>query len=349
MSTKTSRPCRANNPKICPHHGTPVELNQATVLQSKIQAVLATPDEVNPRLLASSQLIDNAATSSLKWEGEQPTWWAEYKRDSENHELVPTTAELIDIIDSPEGKLAVVWQNESQREMDSGISLGSGYGTRICYFKSVETGKTLGFVNMAYMDKDSVERTFGNDEMTPYRWNSRYGGTRYPFERENQTYGDRDLKDEALKEQRRKVWVVAARDARRTIRDADGDYVSYYNINESHIPDDATVEKDLKEFAAPIKKEMRNAKNYYSTPYVDYSEVEKPLKGQGYGTALYVYTARMLAKEGKVLRGSGLQSDDAQKIWGRFKEKFPNNVSSINQNYKGQKSQAPIFDFREKG
>lgn len=348
MSTKTSRPCRANNPKICPHHGTPVELNQATVLQSKIQAVLATQDKLSPKLLTSSQLIDNAGTSPLVWEGEKPAWWDKYEEEANNHEFVPTQVELVDVIDSSQGKLAVIWNHESQRKMDLGVSLGSGYGTRICYFKSVETGKTMGYMVMAYMDKDTVARSFGNDEMTPYRWSSRYDGTNYGFEHEEHAYGDRDLKGEALLEQRQKIWVRVASKLNRSFYDADGKYIPSYNLNASNMPDEATIAKDLKEFAAPIKKNMLAARNNFKIPYVDYSNVDDSLMGKGYGTALYVYSARMLAKEDKALRGSGIQSDEAQKLWGRFKEKFPNNLKTINRSYKGNKSTSPILDFRTK-
>jgi GNAT superfamily N-acetyltransferase len=347
MAIQTLRPCTSDYPDKCRYHGDAAKLKQANVLENKIQALLSEPDKSasTPQSL-QGKLINQAAISSLEWKGEQPVWWAEYHETAKANEFAPSNAKIIDVIDSPQGKLAVVWQDESQgANIDANLS--SGYGSRSCYFKSVETGETVGRVDMAYIDKASMERTFGNDEMTPYRYQSRYSGTTYPFNDDNYVYEDRNYGGEALLEQRRSVWVEAAKGSGKTIYDSNGKYVAYYNIDESHVPDDATVEKDLDEFSVPIKKAMNAARKFHAKPFVSYSEVDDSLKGQGYGSALYVYTARMLAKEGKVLRGSGLQTNEAKKVWERFKEKFPSNVSIVTRTYKGNKHVSPILDFRK--
>jgi len=347
MATKTSRPCTSDHPETCRYHGAQNKINQISTLQDKIASIFTTPAIIAEQPTAST-IINRAVNSPLDYKGEKPKWWNSYSQESENHKLAPSKAVLVDIINNPDGPIAVVWQYESQRSNDLGSSLGSGYGTRICYFKDVETGEDLGHLTTTFMDDTTLERSFGDDELTPFRYQDRYSGTSYGFNYDEYIYGDRDLTGEALLQKKREIWVVEAKKTRMGITDSNGEYVASYNINISHAPDDKTVAKDLKVHAKRIKKEMTSMRDFYAVPYVDYSSVEEPLKGKGYGTAMYVYTSRMLAQENRVLRASGLQTDYAQNVWARFKEKFPKNIDSIELVYRGEKRSERILDFRKK-
>lgn len=291
-----------------------------------------------------------AAESSLKYAGTPPAWWKQYQEDAMNDKSLPVTPELLDVIDTPAGPVAVVWQDESHDSGDKGVTLGSGMNLAVCYFKSVDTGETLGYLKLCSVDKASTERSFGKDEFTPFRWASRFRGSSYPFndgmESEAGVYGERNLTGDALIQKRREVWLAFSKDTKASVTDAEGNYVSYYNLGAEHVPDDKTVAKDMKVFYKNMSKTMKDRNAYYATPFVDFSRVEDPLKGKGFGAALYVYGARKLGQQGKVLRGSGLQSDEAQSLWGRFTKHFPHNVSSIKLASSGEPTIAPILDFR---
>lgn len=151
---------------------------------------------------------------------------------------------------------------------------------------------------------------------------------------------------EALLAKRREIWVDVQRNMGSGVQTAAGEHVEARNVTAEHVPDKAAVVKDLKKFATVVKKEMANKKVYFKTPYVDHSRVKDSLKGKGFGAALYVYGAKKLGEQGKVLRSSGIQSDDAQALWGRFAKKFPKNHASIMLNYMGEKSKAFVLDFR---
>lgn len=341
--------CQAKDPAKCRYHTT---LYEAPAFSEQAKSLydhyLATKD--TPAGFTLPKSISNIAVeSSLNYEGVQPKWWKEYQDAAASDEQLPAKAELIDVIDSPVGKLAVVWQDESHEEMDRDLTLDSGMGVNICYYKSFETGETLGFVKMTSMDDKSIKKSFGDDEFTSFRWEDRFSGRSYGFRRDGdmKTTKDRVISEEESTEIRRKIWVSSTKSQKRGITDSNGEYVAYYDITEEHLPDDKTVTKDLKAYKQKMKKDIDNMRAYYSTPYVDYSEVNKNLKGKGFGAALYIYTARKLGENGKVLRGSGIQTDNAQSLWGNFAKRFPNNTSTIELDYKGEKGSSPILDFRK--
>jgi hypothetical protein len=347
MVTKSK--CQAKDPAKCRYHTTRYNaLAQPQPSKSLYDHYLATKDTAAGFTLPKN-ISSIAADSSLNYEGTQPKWWKGYQEKAAADEKLPAKAELIDVIDSPAGKLAVVWQNESHQKGDRGLTMDSGIGINVCYYKSFETGETLGYVKMAYMDDRTVKMSFGDDEFTPFRWEDRYSGSSYGFRYspEMKTSKDRVISKEEAIELRRKVWVAAIKASDMGIKTADGKYVASYNINESHLPDDKTVAKDLKKYAKEMQKTIDIKREYYKTPYVDYSQVNDKLKGKGFGAALYVYTARKLGEQGKVLRGSGIQSDDAQSLWGKFAKRFPNNVSNIELESRSGKTISPILDFRK--
>lgn len=347
--------CRAKDPANCSYPGhkslhAPVQSHIKDMRQFFGEA-LPSPKTISSLSHKPASLTQHAAKTSLTWKGDKPSWWNKFYEESASNPHLPSQPELLDVIDSPAGKLAVVWQPESQDKADDGMTITSGIGVSACYYKSIETGRTLGYIKMASMTEETVEKAFGNDEFTPYRWSSRFSGSNFGFRAKAslmQPYGERDLTGDELIQKRREVWVHAQQNLGAGLKTEDGGYVSSINVTQKNLPDDATVQKDLKKFARVINKQIKFKKEYYKTPYVDFSRVEEPLKGKGFGSALYVYTARRLAQNDQVLRGSGIQSDDAMRTWENFRKNLKGKVSSIELNYNGDKSISPVLDFRIK-
>lgn len=330
--------CRAKDISKCPYHG-------AVTAEGMYQSFIR---EQMGRNSSTSIPITAALKSSLAWKGEIPTWWDAYKNQTMNDAELPNTPELLDVIDSPEGKLAVVWQKNSQESQDRNMTLESGMNVNICYFKSFETGEKVGYIKLSAMNDEAMEHSFGKDEFSPFRYQARYSGKRYHFYERN---GDRNLTGEGLQEKRREIWLDAMRAQGVGVRNAENVYVEARNLTKEHIPDDSTVAKDLKKFSTEFSKEINNARKYFKIPFVDFSSVNSSVSGAGYGTSLYVYAARRLGVQGQVLRGSGTQTDEAKNLWAKLKKNFPQNVSTVKLTYSRTYSQAvktfPIFDFRK--
>lgn len=355
--------CKAKDPKNCRYHGTGLykgtktkaELNQVVPLLVK-----PVPDPV------FNGPVGDAMTSGMVWEGEKPVWWDEYVNKSESNLWASSTPVLLDVIDSPEGKVAVVWDEFSQADNDKRISWDSGMKVSLCSFVSVETGKQMGYLKASSITGESFKQSFGDDEFSAFRYSARYGGNMFSCldsGDDKLEYENPELRGKRYREPkevgvpvevlRRKVWLAAVKSlgipVSRKNDDGTVTHVSSYNVEDSDVPDDATVEADLKTFSDRIvkKDDMVGRNKYFETPFIDYSSVTSPLKGSGFGSALYVYTARMLGQRGQVLRGSGVQSGDAQKVWARFANKLPGRSGNIKLSYRGQVSVAPVLDFRD--
>lgn len=342
----TKRKCQAADEENCPFHGT----GKKTIpdfdagLEKHLEAKTA---EI--KVLSARNAVTSAVESSLTYQGDKPSWWKEYSDSAAQNNDLPSETILMDVIDSPMGKLAVVWEEESQSSKDRGVSLESGMGLHVCRYKSFETGEDLGYLKLSYVNDDTAKRSFGDDEFTPFKWEDRFSGTSYGFRlKKMEELLDGDMTEDKAIQIRRQIWVTAQRSSGHGLRTTDGKYVASYNIDENNLPDDKTVKQDLKVFAKEFKKSIAMKRKYYKTPYVDFSRVNKELQGQGFGAGIYVYAARKLAERGQVLRGSGLQSGSAQALWVKFNKSFPNNTSKMTLNYLGQKSVAPILDFRVK-
>lgn len=104
----------------------------------------------------------------------------------------------------------------------------------------------------------------------------------------------------------------------------------------SDAPEDARVlASELATVEKHFARQMRGFIRCLSMPFVDYSHVDGdpgyafgytydehhpgPIRGTGIGYRMYVLAARHLAAtRGTALRGSGLQSDEAQALWTRL-------------------------------
>lgn len=355
MGRVSIQKCRAKDPKSCRYHG--------VVDDSGVNQIIPTLDKPVPDPVFNGPM-GSAMSSSLEWQGEKPKWWNKYVKSSESNVYAPSSPVLLDVIDSPMGKLAVVWEDNSQADGDKYSSLDSGMQVSSCSYISMDTGETLGYVKTSSINEESFTRSFGDDEFTIFRYYSRYTG--YTI-RELDNGEDKLLKSHNLEkkfrkstseadftvdELRRKIWLRVSSGLGKSVtlikEDGSKEYIPSYSLTEEHIPDDATVRSDLKEYEKQIRAREYVDTNvkHFEVPFVDYSSVSSGLKGSGFGSSLYVYTARVLGQRGQVLRGSGIQSNDAQGVWGRFKEKLPGHTGDITLKYRTDTNTAPVLDFR---
>lgn len=317
--------------------------------QKQLRELGAREDEGEP-LHNPGLMSEQALSSSLHWDGEKPQWWNEYSQSIKENQFASLviTPKLLDVFDSPVGQVAVVWEDAAQGQRDGFSQAKEGYRVQRCLLKNFETGEQLGYLKVTSIDDDSLKRSFGDDEFSPFRYRSEHSGTGYYYEFNETNASLEKLSPEDLKQQRRKVWLAATRDLNVDITDSEGKFVPSYNLAEKHIPDDAQVQKDLKKYAKMAQKESQRTTKRFEQPFVDFSRMEGAAKGQGFGSAMYIYTARYLATQGKSLRGSGLQTADAQKVWTRFKKRLPDNFRFITMTEPaGQRKRYPLLDFRE--
>lgn len=284
--------------------------------------------------------VNQALESSLQWDGEKPKWMDAYASEMENYEF-PSTPELMDVFDSPQGKIAVVWEPHSFAEGDKYVQREKGMQVSQFVLKHFDTGEKLGRMVVSSISDESFARSYKDDELTPLRYRGGKGGMLSDL-----------LEDEyinaPLDEQYRYAWRVGHRDLGKSIQH-NGEWVAGHEITDEHIPQDMDrVKKDVHELASTVSVEMNHSRQYFKTPFVDYSSVDDSLKGLGIGSASYIYVARRLAKDGQCLRASGLQSADAEKTWESMKSRLSDRVKEITlvKNVKGDTQDCLTLDFR---
>lgn len=299
--------------------------------------------------------VHRALTADLNYAGPKPEWWAKHESEAAAHPQLPSRVELLDVIDTPAGKVVVVWQETSHRKNDTGMILDSGINVQSYLYLDWKNGANLGYVNLSSRTPEAFERSFGTDEFAPFRFQQRFGGSSLglrDYDADEKGPGFHNLEGEELLAKRRQVWLRMRQSSDRAQPGAsgyqlpDGKWLASYQVGEAHIPDDAAVKRELHEMTKQINRKIKSEMRYFSTPFVDFSRVEGPLGGKGYGSSLYVYAARHLAKRELALRGSGLQSDEAQAVWKRFKQAIPQHVKSMTLRYRGKASTAYTLDFR---
>lgn len=338
MMTATKQRCQSNDPAHCRHHGTPATQSGISSFFGNMlpQSMKQEPVKTSFNPVETAQ---RAETASLQYTGEQPKWWKKFAETSAADPDLPSQPELLDVIDSPVGKLAVIWQPDDQEDRNI---LSSGLGIKACYYKSFKTGEEFGHVKILHKSDETFERSFKKDEYTPFRW------------KEENSSADYDLDDDPelnTAEQKnafnRTLWKNIMRSKHFTFISDAGERLSASEITEEHAPDDKAVEKVIAKERQQIEKEMESRLGGYSTGgFVERSRVDERLSGKGYGTALYLYTARKLAEQGTIIRASGIQSQDALKLWSNFQKRYPKQVKTITYSYMGEEKTVPTLDFR---
>lgn len=309
---------------------------------------------------AKAAKVDRAAEVDLTYTGKTPRWMSSAIKEAKS--TFGSTPEIIDVIDSPEGKLAVVWEPHSLAKNDSNMPERGYVVTRVA-LRNMKTGEVRGYLKTTHVDDESVKIAFGEDGYESLRYmsdasGSNYGTYRWEKNGKKNKHG-REMSDqvdviqsasthEELIEAKRQIWAASHRAENLGI-EVDGKYKAPYNISDSDAPtDEKQLDKDLRKITRQTDKKVVEFKETHGNPYIDYSSVENELKGTGIGSALYVYSARMHAKKDRSIRGSTLQSDSAQAVWARFakNDKLPvKKVTRINRRT-GERTESYSMDFR---
>lgn len=305
--------------------------------------------------------VDRAIEVDLTYTGRTPRWMSAAIKESKG--TFGSTPEIIDVIDSPEGKLAVVWEPHSLAKNDSNMPERGYVVTRIA-LRNMKSGEVRGYLKTTHVDDESVKIAFGEDGYESLRYmsdasGSNYGTYRWEKNGKKNKHG-REMSDkvdliqsastpEELIEAKRQIWSASHRAENLGI-EVDGEYKAPYNISDSDAPtDEKQLDRDLKKIIRQTEKKVVEFKKTHGDPYIDYSSVERELKGTGIGSALYVYSARMHAKKNRSIRGSTLQSDSAQSVWARFakNDKLPIKKIVRVMGRSGEKTETYVMDFRE--
>jgi hypothetical protein len=324
--------------------------------------------ELSPEGLAKRAKVTQALTSDLNYTGPSPKWLKKLQQDSTAAFGPGNEPKIIDVIDSPAGPLAVVWARQSTRSNDFHIINERGFNIREISLLSMKDGENHGYVKAAFVDDDSCKKSWGDDEYSSIRYMDEYDGHNFGIKEyvepsrdaNGKIKKDHDFKKidvlseaktpEEVLAAKKKIWAASYCELKLPVNDEQGNYVASYNVNETHAPQtEEEIDASMKPVLKVTGRKFDDFKKDFRNPYVDFSRSGEKIQGTGLGSAMYVYTARMLGKENKLLRGSGLQSGSAVVAWeGLAKDKrLP--VKKLTQHWsKSDKSSVvPVLDFRE--
>lgn len=236
---------------------------------------------------SAERVFSRAMESNLDYQGPKPQWWNDYAEKVKNNEdpRLSTTPELLDVVDTAHGKVAVVWEPSSQDDNDKFPQLEKGMHVGITRFRLVDSQEDLGYLKSTWIDDDSYKRAYGDDEFTAFRAHQAYTGKRgYPFSKHSPHIDETDpVRIRGL------TWLAANCNLRGGYETEDGKWRADYQRREEDIPkDNEKVKADLKELAAEAEKTGPN-KRLFEHPFVDFSRVKDSAQGYGYGSSLYVY------------------------------------------------------------
>lgn len=359
--------CRAKK-KPCPfggwddHYSSKEEAREGYEKQQELLALISTgKTKEHPS-------TTHALESSLKYTGKIPKWMNKLSNTAEK--TFGSKPEIIDTVELNGQEYAVVWNKHSTFSVDFHIQKERGYRVSAIEYRNMKTGEIEGYVKAAIVDEDSVKYSFGDDEFTAYRsFQDRDGGApileeeRVKDKEQKKDYNiypapyDENTDDETRIAEKKKIWKAVHQRMESVPEGFDrrqltwGDLV---NLTEEHAPDDEkTLDEQIKVQKEKIEEEHEKFKKSHRVPVIDFSKLENNLRGQGAGTSMYVYTARKLAEEGKMLSSSGLQSDEAKSLWRRMAADPRLNVKVISRRYERDEfsstKQALALDFREDG
>jgi hypothetical protein len=277
-----------------------------------------------------SEAAQAALSAELTWSGTTPKWLGETAKKQK--ELFGTEPKILAVIPSPLGELAVVWENDSVDSSDIGVERERGYEVNRITFNHLKTGEKVGYLKMGSMNEASHARSFGDDEWADFAWAEDALGGSYGFSnwerRPNGEYVDlpdvRNMTGDEKLAAKKKIWASSFAAIKVSPPDFDSSQLpwgSLVNLKPEHAPqDEAKLDKDLTVVRKNLHKQALTMLSYHAEPSIDYIQVDDRLRGKGMGHALYIFGARMQADKGRVLRASGIQTDQAKKSWKLMKK-----------------------------
>lgn len=328
-----------------PHQTTRVDGVRTTVwrraqkiLNNRIGKVAAKPP-VQQSLPSPSNAYDRALDFEVGLgDTTPPKWWDDYisRLQSDPDPAYRTTPEILDRIETARGPAVVAWLPINA---DSKTARVSGSESETLYIFDEETSQVLGYVLLNCMTEKSIARSFGEDEFADFRFRRRYSGVDYtgighlwnpPDSIED---GDAEYVDALPAEElRRVVWAAGRADFRgKGIIDKDDKYIPNYSLLPKHAPDDKTIRKEMEVWRKEIQKDKEGMLESYSyeTPFVDFVRVDDSMWGQGIGKAMYIYAAKRLGTEGRMLQASSVQTDFGEDLWKSLIKNHPESIKTV--------------------
>ncbi len=307
--------------------------------------------------LKNSAATEIALSSSLAWKGETPAWLG--LRAQLQRELFGTSPEILDEIPSKIGPLLVVWEQDSVSEVDKHVELERGYECERITLNDSK-GNVVGYLKMGYMDERSLNRSFGTDEWRAFAWAEDAKGEGYGFENyERNAKGKLEkvsvLRTEQSPDERvkalQRVWARTSIALNITPPNVDRSKLTWgslINLNESMAPESqAELEAHISTLREKLSNEMSEDTQRAATPIIDYITLDDELRGEGLGHTLYTFGARVQGRAGRVLKGSGVQTPEAQKSWSLMKRAgLPVKMQEVSFGGRVPNENRLVLDFR---
>lgn len=327
INTKTGKvgPCSAK-PGQCPF-GKKVDHYETADGARKAYEAFNDTFSSEAKVKTLSDTAKLALASDLAWAGKSPKW---FKADAAQQEKTfGTKPEIIDVIPSSVGNLAVVWSTDTMDSVELSPQLERGYNCNRIAFQSMKTGEVMAYIKMGFIDDSSLERSFGNDEWTPFAWaddalGGQFGFETYPDADNKDTPNVRELTGEAKIAMKRNIWAHSYGTLNITPPDFDTSELTWgslHNLTASHAPkSEAILDRELDLLRSELRNQIQGRKIWDGTPSINYIKRAEALNGEGIGHALYIYGARMQGKYGRVLSASTIQTSYAEKSWRLMKK-----------------------------
>lgn len=278
--------------------------------------------------LKQHPITKQALSSTLVHNGPEPEWL---------HELQETglkkfgnKTEIIDIIETSQGSLAVTWSPSSVDEIDESMQLEGGRECHELNYRKIDDGTILGKLKVSYLTPETITRSFGDNEWTGLRYCDEIKGKltgATSIERNNEdkyvrvdNFAKVTTPDEliALK---KTIWAQSHASFNITPKNVSMKELHglLVNLTPEMAPNDPVkLDEDLKILQNHANTELNEDMKELKAPFIKYSGLDETLRGQGLGTSLYIYAARKMSEKGLTLEGSGTQTEYAQKAWVRM-------------------------------
>lgn len=321
-STGEAGACRAK--KKCPFGG------EENHFQDKEEARLLYENEMEKIVtLRNGPIRESAATAyaltaPMSYSGPQPKWLKKINKSTGlMKDLFGTEKELIDVLDSPLGQLAVVWEKNGTRANQIHSIVESGYAISNIEYYTMDKGELVARVGATYTTDETIKQAYGDDKWAPFR----HIADRKSFYGMKTQYPDRSVKDEAKMKSFKKEYFTRhelpdlsnPKEKFELFRQLSTHYDRWGNLNEEDYTSEQ-LDTKIEEYRLRAEQDLEDfRKNYSKSAYIDYITIEHPrLQGKGFGASLYIFMARKLGEQGLPLHESGIQTHLAEKAWRRM-------------------------------
>lgn len=158
--------------------------------------------------------------------------------------------------------------------------------------------------------------------------------------------------EQEIVDQKKRIWATSVRALDRYDKKPAGK--NHWDTSASDAPSGEALDEDLRDFQSTCDKSLNWFTKGREDPFIDYSKIEREYRGKGLGGALYIYAARMLGENNQILRASGLQSDDAERLWEKLRNTKNLEVGNTTTKFVNTRNGEPddpkqvyCLDFRE--